>query len=93
MLKRIQQKPAGPDEQRREKSRSYLWGRVKNTNGDSVTAVMETLNGYSLTAKTAVLIASRIINETAKPGFFTPAQYFGADLIMTVESTIRKRVN
>lgn len=89
LLKKVDQRPAGPSEERRNEGRSYLWGKVWNEKGYYKTARLETLNGYSLTAKTAVLIAQKIIKGNTRAGYFTPAQYFGPDLILEVENTVR----
>lgn len=93
LQKQVDKKPAGPSEQRRNEGRSYLWGKVWNEKGEEHTTRLETINGYSLTAKTAVLIAEKILNATIKAGYSTPAQYFGADLILEIETTLRTDVN
>lgn len=87
LLKRIDNRLAGPDADRRETGRSYLYGKVYNNKGEVVEARLETLSGYSLTAKTSVLIATKILNENNQPGYYTPAQYFGAELILEIETT------
>jgi len=93
LQKQVDKKPAGPSEQRRNEGRSYLWGKVWNEKGEECTTRLETINGYSLTAKTAVLIAVKILNATIKAGYSTPAEYFGADLILEIETTTRTDVN
>jgi short subunit dehydrogenase-like uncharacterized protein len=93
LKKKIDEKPAGPSETRRNESRSFLWGTVRDFAGNTCTARLETINGYSLTAKAAVLIAEKILNAPIKTGYSTPAQYFGADLILEIESTTRVDVN
>jgi short subunit dehydrogenase-like uncharacterized protein len=89
LLKKIDARPAGPDEQKRTQGRSYLWGKVWDQDGRTAEARMETLSGYLLTARTAVFIAEKIVNQTPRSGYFTPAQYFGSDLILEIEATIR----
>ena len=90
MLKQIDKKPAGPSDEKRESGRSYLWGRVTDASGRTSVSTLETVSGYSLTAKTAVLIAEKILAGNFKPGYQTPAMAYGADLIMEVEGSIRK---
>ena len=87
LLKRINSLPAGPDKETRDKSRSYLWGKARNPSGSEIEARLEAPNGYLLTAKSAVLIAKKILTDKAKPGYFTPAQYFGENLILEVKGT------
>lgn len=93
LQKQVDKKPAGPSEQRRNEGRSYLWGKVWNEKREEHTTLLETINGYSLTAKTAVLIAKKILNSANTAGCSTPAQYFGADLILEIETTNRTDVN
>jgi len=90
MLKKIDERPAGPSEEKRNSGRSFLWGKVWDDSGKACVSQLETLSGYSLTAKTAVLIAQKILNGNFKTGYQTPAMTFGADLIMEIESTTRK---
>ncbi|MDW8330929.1 MAG: saccharopine dehydrogenase NADP-binding domain-containing protein [Cyclobacteriaceae bacterium] len=88
-LLRQADKKAGPAAERIREGKSYLWGKVWNDHGLTVEARLETLNGYVLTAKTSVLVASKIINQNFKAGFQTPAMAYGKDLIMEVEGTQR----
>lgn len=92
MLKKIDKKPAGPSDKKRESGRSFLWGKVSDPSGKSYTTTLETISGYSLTAKTAVLIAEKILKGDVKTGYQTPAMAYGPDLIMEIESTTRKDV-
>lgn len=91
--KQIDKKPAGPSEKRRSEGRSYLWGKVWDASGKECETRLETINGYSLTAKTAVLIAQKILASPIKAGYSTPALYFGADLILEIETTTRTDIN
>jgi short subunit dehydrogenase-like uncharacterized protein len=90
MLKKIDERPAGPSEEKRNSGRSFLWGKVWDDSGKECVSQLETLSGYSLTAKTAVLIAQKILNGNFKTGYQTPAMSYGADLIMEIENTTRK---
>lgn len=89
LQRQVDKKPAGPSEQRRNEGRSYLWGKVWNEKGEIKISRLETINGYSLTAKTAVLIAQQLLQGNTRTGYFTPAQYFGADFILNIETTKR----
>jgi short subunit dehydrogenase-like uncharacterized protein len=89
MLKQIDKKPAGPSEEKRESGRSFLWGKVWDTSGKECVSRLETLSGYSLSAKTAVLIAEKILAGNVKAGYQTPAMAYGAELIMEIETTKR----
>jgi short subunit dehydrogenase-like uncharacterized protein len=89
MLKKIDQKPAGPSEEKRNSGRSFLWGKVWDANGKTCVSQLETVSGYTLTAKTAVLIAEKIMSGNFKTGYQTPAMAYGADLIMEIDQTKR----
>ena len=88
LQKKIDKRSPGPTQEKRESGRSYLWGKVWDAQGRTVEARLETPSGYKLTAKTAVLIAEKILSAEVRPGYFTPAQYFGEDLILNIEGTI-----
>jgi short subunit dehydrogenase-like uncharacterized protein len=90
LRRKADQRGAGPSTEKRESSRSFLWGRVWDDAGNSATATVETLNGYSLTAKASVLIAEKILNNHFEVGYQTPAGAYGPDLILAIENTIRK---
>lgn len=87
LRKKVDAKPAGPQEQKLNTGKSYLWGRVSDNSGNVAEARLKTLSGYLLTSKTAVLIAEKIIATEVRTGYFTPAQYFGEGLIFEVEGT------
>jgi short subunit dehydrogenase-like uncharacterized protein len=89
LKKQIDKKPAGPNEERRAKSKMFLWGKVSDGKQERV-SLLETIEGYTLTAKTSVLIAQKILNGNFKAGFQTPSLAYGADLIMEIEGSTRK---
>ena len=92
MLRKIDKKPAGPSDEKRESGRSFLWGKVWDDTGKECISRLETVSGYSLTAKTAVLIAEKILKGNFKVGYQTPAMAYGPDLILEIESTKRTDV-
>jgi short subunit dehydrogenase-like uncharacterized protein len=78
----IKKKPAGPSDNERETSQSFVWGEVKNASGDTKQAVLTLPEGYTLTAETAVEIAKRVLDSSfTVTGFKTPAAVFGAGFI------------
>jgi short subunit dehydrogenase-like uncharacterized protein len=88
LLKQIDKKPAGPNEERRAGSKMFLRGRVWDGTLEKI-SLLETIDGYSLTAKTSVLIAQKIISGNFKPGFQTPSMAYGADLILEIAGSKR----
>ncbi len=85
-------KPGGPNEQVRTNGSCALFGEVEDENGNKKAARLETIEGYTLTAKTAVLIAEKILAGNFKTGFATPSLAYGADLIMEIEGSKRNIV-
>jgi short subunit dehydrogenase-like uncharacterized protein len=67
----------GPDREARATGRAHLWGQVRNDGGESRAATLETPEGYTLTAITAVECLLRVLEGTVEPGFQTPARAFG----------------
>jgi short subunit dehydrogenase-like uncharacterized protein len=92
LLKQTDKKAAGPSASRRENSKSLFWGKVWDENGQEAVATLATLNGYSLTAQTSVLIAEKILAGNFKSGYHTPAMAYGEDLILEIPDTSRKKV-
>lgn len=92
LKKQIDKRPAGPSEERRKNGRSYLWGKVWDDQGNEATSVLQTFDGYTLTAKTSTLMAQKILAGDFKIGFQTPSMAYGENLILEIENTIRKDV-
>jgi short subunit dehydrogenase-like uncharacterized protein len=91
LIKKIDKKPAGPDKKRRSESKMFLWGKVWDDQQEKVTR-LETIEGYTLTAKTSVLIAQKILSGNVKPGFQTPSKAYGSDLILEVSGSSRNDI-
>lgn len=78
---------SGPTEEERERERSFLWGRVERADGAAVEGTLETLEGYSLTAETAVAAVARVLAGEVRPGATTPALAFGPRFIESFPGT------
>jgi short subunit dehydrogenase-like uncharacterized protein len=87
--KQIDKRIIGPSDDRRRNGRSFLWGKVWDEKGNIKISLLETYDGYTLTAKTSVLIAQKILNGNVKVGYHTPAMAYGPDLILEIESSRR----
>lgn len=75
---------AGPSDEQRAKTKTYLVGTVTDKNGNSLTSTLETQEGYTLTAMTSVDVALKVVAGNFKPGFQTPSLAYGKDLITEV---------
>jgi short subunit dehydrogenase-like uncharacterized protein len=73
----------GPDEAARKRGHAELWGEAINSAGRRITARMTTPNGYTLTADTAVEIATHCINATEISGYTTPSLLMGSRFILS----------
>ena len=74
---------AGPDERRRTRSGSEVWGRASD--GDrAVHATLRTPNAYALTADSVVRAITRL--DSVPPGFHTPSTAFGPRHVTGLDS-------
>ena len=86
---RVERTVTGPTAEERDRERSLLWGRVEA--GDrAVEGVVETLEGYALTAETAVAALRAVLAGRVPPGVWTPSQAFGPAFIQEVRQTTMK---
>ncbi len=85
---RVRSGPRGPSAEHRARARSRLWGEALDA-GQSVVSRLETLEGYELTARTAVLAVQRVRAGGVAPGFQTPGRALGPDFILEIEGTSR----
>lgn len=79
--KKVKQGPAGPTDEARQNSRTYIWGEVSDAEGKKVQAYYTTPNGYTVTSLTALLIAKKVLEGNFKTGFHTPAGLYTEYLI------------
>lgn len=87
LAKRIPE--GGPSEAERARGYTLLWGEASDDKGGRVEARLKTPEGYTLTAQTAVHIATKCLTGHARCGFQTPSLAFGRDLILEIPGTTR----
>jgi len=87
--KRIDAAPAGPDDEARESAHNELWGEVRAADGRTAASRLRTPQGYTLTARMALSIASKVCSGQYTPGFQTPSTAYGKDLILELAGTER----
>jgi short subunit dehydrogenase-like uncharacterized protein len=78
-----------PDAVARRGGRAYLWARASAGNGQAREAWLDTVDGYALTAESAVLALEKIADRRPV-GALTPAQAFGADFVLEVGGSVRR---
>jgi short subunit dehydrogenase-like uncharacterized protein len=81
LRRKVKAGKAGPSDSARAKGSVQLVGTVSNAQGAKITATIRTPDGYTLTAMTAIYIASEVLKGNFKPGFQTPSLLFGEALI------------
>jgi short subunit dehydrogenase-like uncharacterized protein len=84
---KINQRPAGPNDEQRLNGKTYVWASVKNGKGEEKTAAIQTSDGYTVTYEACLLIASKILKGEWKPGYQTPATAYGANLVFELSGT------
>jgi len=84
----VERKVTGPSEQVRETARVHLWGEVRNPAGRTVTATLETPEGYRFTASSSVASVERLLQGTVSPGAWTPSLAFGADFVASLPGVV-----
>ncbi|MEO8671818.1 MAG: saccharopine dehydrogenase NADP-binding domain-containing protein [Tahibacter sp.] len=86
---RITAKNAGPTEQQRRESASYIWGEVNNARGKGAQLLIRTPNGYDLTASAAVGMVQHVLKHSGEGGYYTPSQLMGADYVLRLPGVRR----
>ncbi|HJW95148.1 MAG TPA: saccharopine dehydrogenase NADP-binding domain-containing protein [Thermoanaerobaculia bacterium] len=82
ILLKFAERTPGPDEEKRNKGRTYLWGRVSNGR-DEITMTMTTPEGYQFTVRSALDALERVLRNP-KPGSYTPSRALGKDFVNTI---------
>lgn len=87
---RLDAGPAGPDDDARARSGSFLWAEARAPDGRVATARLKTPDGYDLTADSSLRIAVAVRDGAAKPGFQTPSMALGADFVLACDGVTRE---
>lgn len=82
LLQKFAERTPGPDEEKRNKGRTYLWGRVSNGR-DELTMTMTTPEGYQFTVRSSLDALDRVLRNP-KPGSYTPSRALGKDFANTI---------
>ncbi len=82
--RKINKRPAGPDDEQRSKAISLVWGQVTNAVGKTETMRLKGPEGYTLTTLSSLLITQKILQGNFIPGYQTPASAYGENLVMEI---------
>ncbi|BAY16861.1 saccharopine dehydrogenase [Anabaenopsis circularis NIES-21] len=85
----IKKLPPGPSEAERAKGKVGVVGIAEDKSGRQVTATLIGPEAYNFTALSAVVVLQHIIKGEVKPGFQTPANVYGADLVLEIPGVQR----
>lgn len=89
ILKQIDKGKSGPSQHDLHNGKCYLRGTAWDAAGNIRTSLFDGPNAYLLTAKTAVLIAEKVMTRKFEAGYKTPAMQYGADFILDINGTSR----
>jgi len=88
--KKIDKRPAGPNDEQRNKAMSLVWGHVANSQGETKTVRMSCPDGYTLTMYSTLLLAQKVLQGNLKPGYQTPASAYGEDFVLELPNVKRE---
>ena len=75
----------GPSIEERAKTKTFLWGEVKNAQGEEKQAHLTTASGYEVTLHSALGVVKKLLSEQVTlGGFYTPSQLMGSHYITTL---------
>jgi short subunit dehydrogenase-like uncharacterized protein len=83
---------SGPNETVQANAQTRIWGKATNTKGQFVEARISSIEGYTLTALTALNITKKVLEGNLKIGYQTPASAYGQDLILELPNTKREDI-
>lgn len=92
LVARARARKPGPSAARRARGESRLWGEVRDAAGRTAVSRLTAPEGYTLTARTAIASARRVLAGGVPAGFQTPSRAFGADFILEQEGVRREDV-
>ncbi len=92
LKQQITQRVTGPDDARRQRARTHIWGKAWNAQGQTAQARLHGPEGYTLTALTALIITKKVLSGDWEAGYQTPAGLYGADLVLEIDGVTREDV-
>ncbi len=82
MKKQVDKSIKGPNEEKRAKHKTLVWGEAHNANGDMKVARITTANGYDVTVYGALAVAEYLQeNPQQQKGSYTPSLLMGWRLV------------
>lgn len=78
---RIAKTVKGPDEAKRARMPTFVWGEATNARGEKKTARIRTANGYSLTITGSLAVIEHLMAQRPAGGAYTPSRLVDAELV------------
>jgi short subunit dehydrogenase-like uncharacterized protein len=88
--RKIDQKPAGPNDEQRSKATSLVWGQAVNATGKTATVRLSGPDGYTLTTYSALIILQKVLSGNFSAGYQTPASAYGENLVTEIPGVQRE---
>jgi short subunit dehydrogenase-like uncharacterized protein len=92
MRRGVRTQPIGPTDEERARTRTLVWGEVRDDHGQTAVSRLEGPQGYTWTAITALGTVQKVLEGLAPTGFQTPALAFGADFVLECGGATRRDV-
>ncbi len=85
--------PSGSTPEERARARTYVWGEVRDEQGNKAIARMYGPEaGVEWTIRTALAVVQKVLAGNHPAGFQTPAKAYGPDFVMETEGITREDV-
>ena len=68
----------------RSKAKALIWGKALNDEGKEATVMLQTPDGYTLTAHSCLIIAKKVLAGNFKVGYQTPASAYGSQFVFEI---------
>ena len=85
LRKYIKTMAKGPDTEQLQTQGCDMVAYALRSDGSGLRAHLQSVNGYQLTANTALAVIERIENSELDAGFYTPSKAFGWEFIKNLE--------
>ena len=90
LKRRVERTVRGPDEAKRAKLSTAVWGEVRNAAGQTRAGRITVANGYTLTVDAALVLVNEVLERApSEGGYRTPSQLCGWRLVETLPGSGR----
>jgi short subunit dehydrogenase-like uncharacterized protein len=88
IMHKINERPAGPNDEMRKNANVYVWAQATNEQGKTLALRLTGPEGYTITLHSSLLIVKKVLEGQYKPGYQTPAAVYGENLIKEVPGIV-----